>query len=100
MGIQKFFNPILISEEVGFAKPKPEFFLLASDLWHLPVDHVLVVGDRVDWEVVGAHDAHMQSGLVTEFVDNSKDIRPDLRPDFLIPRLEDLSRLVRSQNGS
>jgi putative hydrolase of the HAD superfamily len=100
LGILAFFDPILISEELGFAKPDPRFFLLAADHWRLVPSGILVLGDRIDWEVLGALQAGMQSGLITQFVDHSHEIEESNRPTYIIEHIRELPELVRSHSGS
>lgn len=59
-----YFDPILISEEVGLRKPDPRIFQMAAQRWSLAADHVLVVGDDRSADVEGALLAGMQALLV------------------------------------
>jgi putative hydrolase of the HAD superfamily len=58
-GLARFFEPILISEEVGARKPAPQIFMRAAEVWTLPPEAILVVGDDGDHDVAGAHAAGM-----------------------------------------
>lgn len=95
LGIIEFFDPILISQEVGIRKPEPRIFLLAKEKWNLKSTEILVVGDRGDWEIVGAKNAGMQSALTTQFVDRRDTIPPDVQPDYIIKKLDELLRIVK-----
>jgi len=52
IGIRRFFEHVLTSEEVGSTKPDPEIFLEACRLLNTPPANVLHVGDTLvdDWE--------------------------------------------------
>ncbi|MCX7841027.1 MAG: HAD family hydrolase [Anaerolineae bacterium] len=95
LGIIEFFDPILISQEVGVLKPDPRIFLLAKEKWLLEPAEILVVGDRGDWEVLGAKRAGMQSALTTQFVDRRDTIPPNVQPDYIIERLDQLLPIVK-----
>lgn len=98
--IRKFFNPILISQAVGLRKPEPAIFLLAATKWNLPLAQILVVGDRADWEVLGARRAGMKSALTTQFVKHSSSSRQENKPDFVLDQLSDLIKIIKEQNES
>jgi YjjG family noncanonical pyrimidine nucleotidase len=56
-GMERFFSAILISEEVGIAKPDPGFFRLAADALALPASELLCVGDNPGADIAGARGA-------------------------------------------
>lgn len=94
LAIKDYFNPVLISEEVGIRKPDTRIFLLAADKWQIAPDKILVVGDRGDWDVIGAHRAGMKSALTTQFVDQRDAIQPGNEPDLIIKQVSDLPRVL------
>ncbi|MBI4496758.1 MAG: HAD family hydrolase [Chloroflexi bacterium] len=51
------FSPIVISEEVGLAKPDPRIFRYALDLAGVRPEQTLFVGDSLDHDVAGARAA-------------------------------------------
>jgi putative hydrolase of the HAD superfamily len=59
LGIQHYFDPILISEETGYRKPQPEMFGIAAELWQIPKNQILVVGDDDVADIRGAIGAGM-----------------------------------------
>jgi len=65
LGIEHYFDPILISEEIGFRKPRPEIFWIASDRWSIARETILVVGDDETADILGARNAGMQALRVT-----------------------------------
>ena len=60
--IQQHFGALVISEELGVAKPDPEIFAHTCDLmqWHNPAE-VLMVGDNYRCDVQGAADFGMRT---------------------------------------
>ncbi|MDQ3738229.1 MAG: HAD family hydrolase [Actinomycetota bacterium] len=57
-------DAILISDELGFAKPDPRFFVAVAEAAGLAPSAVAYVGDRVDNDVIPARDAGMIAVLV------------------------------------
>ena len=60
-GLARLFRAVVISGEVGIAKPDPRFFHLASRTLGLGDDEVLVVGDVPGTDIRGARAAGMAS---------------------------------------
>jgi putative hydrolase of the HAD superfamily len=96
--IKDYFDPILISEEVGVRKPNPNIFLRAATQWKLPTAEILVVGDRADWDMLGAARAGMKTALTIQFVDHREKILTKAKPDVIIDNLSHLGKLIR-RNG-
>jgi len=60
-GLASFFRAVLISGELGMAKPDPRFFLLGAERLGLPPSAVLCVGDVPATDIRGARSAGMAS---------------------------------------
>ena len=56
-GMGRFFSAILISEELGIAKPDPRFFLKAAEAAALSASELLCVGDNPSADIGGARSA-------------------------------------------
>jgi len=54
LGLEGLFDPLIISEEVGFRKPDPRVFRLAIASWGLLPEAVLFVGDDPVADIAGA----------------------------------------------
>ena len=48
-GLFKFFDVVILSNEVGFRKPQKEIFELASRRMHILLRHLLFIDDDVRW---------------------------------------------------
>jgi putative hydrolase of the HAD superfamily len=59
--VESVFDPIVISEEVGFRKPDARIFELAIHDWHMPADSILFVGDDAATDIGGARAAGMRT---------------------------------------
>jgi putative hydrolase of the HAD superfamily len=92
--IKQFFDPIVISQQVGVRKPNPSIFLQSIKSWRLRPANVLVVGDRTDWDVIGAHRAGMKSALTTQFVQGQNAESAQAQPDYVLTNLSELPRIL------
>ena len=91
-GILTYFQNIFISEEVGFHKPSPAFFLACFAA--IPgFDHTsaLMVGDSLTSDIRGGRNA----GLRTCWFDRlGRPYRPDILPDYTVAALDQLPALL------
>ncbi len=56
-----YFEHIIISEEVGYAKPHPGIFQSALDRSRMLADHVLMIGDNLHADIEGAQNAGLEA---------------------------------------
>jgi putative hydrolase of the HAD superfamily len=97
VGVEGDFRPILISAEVGWRKPHAETFLRVLREWSLPGQEVVMVGDTLHEDILGAkraglHQIWLRSdGQLQEPVQAESDIAPSAVADSLsqIPALID-----------
>jgi putative hydrolase of the HAD superfamily len=59
-GLERFFPVVVASSEVGFGKPDPRIFTITVERLGVDAAEVLVVGDSVEKDVVGAAAAHLR----------------------------------------
>jgi putative hydrolase of the HAD superfamily len=59
-GLKPYFTTVIVSEEVGVAKPDPAPFQAALRELDLPSDHVVMVGNDVDRDIAGGRNAHIR----------------------------------------
>jgi HAD superfamily hydrolase (TIGR01662 family) len=63
--LRPYFDPIVISAEVGLRKPNPGIFQLVLDAWGLPPAQVVMIGDTLGADILGAQLAGLRSVWVT-----------------------------------
>jgi HAD superfamily hydrolase (TIGR01549 family) len=96
--IERLFDPVVISGEVGYVKPHPRVFEIALGLLGVAPDRVLFVGD--DWaaDMVGAHRAGMATchhrGMTSARDHEQRYV--SYRPDFTIEHLGQLDGVLVS----
>jgi len=98
-GLRSWLSPIYTSEEIGLRKPHPAIFQMLLAEWEMPAAEVIMVGDTLNADVLGAHNAGMCSvwidrGPVNPWSDNEEAIER-IRPDVTIKQLVELTELLR-----
>ena len=93
LGIGHLFNSVVISGEVGVAKPDPRIFELALDRLAAKKEAAWHVGDSLASDVAGANAA----GLTSVWLNRTGALRTevDAEPDFEIRSLSDLFALLQ-----
>lgn len=61
LGLAASFDTVLIADDVGLLKPDPEIFLLAARRLGVAPERCVMVGDRFERDVAGAHAAGMRA---------------------------------------
>jgi 2-haloacid dehalogenase len=86
VGIDKFFTKIFVSEEIGYQKPKKEFFDYVSlNIEGFKKEEVLVIGDSLTSDIIGA----IKYGIDTCWF-NPNGLDTDLNISYKIKSLNDL----------
>ncbi len=90
--LRPWFDPILISADVGVRKPNPRIFKVLLDKWQLSPDEVVMVGDMLGADILGAHNANMRGIWATMQADRSAN---DAHSDTIIPdaKIDALAKL-------
>ncbi len=65
LGLEPFFDYVLVSGELGYRKPHPYVFERFVDAMGVPADQILFIGDDLDADVQGARDAGLHPVLTT-----------------------------------
>lgn len=79
---------------VYIGKPNPYVFELALRGLNLPREDVLVVGDRVSSDVVGARGVGLRSALVRTGEFRPEHLAGDAQPDYIIDSISDVLKLA------
>lgn len=100
-GIDRYFDPIVTSMGYGRPKPHPGIFRHVLEGWRLQPDDVVMVGDTLGADILGANTVGMRSILV--------DIEPNpdnpryaaqARPTAAVARLDEIPALIRAWNDA
>lgn len=91
-GLKDMFSALVVSEEVGVAKPDAGIFEHAFKLMdHPPKDRILMVGDNPHSDILGG----INAGIDTCWVNTKGDAAPvDIAPHYQVKSLPELHRLL------
>ena len=91
-GFRDHFDVLIISEQVGVAKPHPEIFEYAlSAMGHPSRERVLMVCDNPDTDILGV----LNAGLHTCWVNADNKPEPtDIKPHYQVSSLSELESLL------
>ncbi|HLJ60895.1 MAG TPA: HAD family hydrolase [bacterium] len=99
--IARYFDPLVTSAEYGRPKPHEGIFTHVLDAWGLPAADVVMVGDTLGADILGADRVGMRSILV--------DIEPNpdnprfadrVRPTARVTSLREIPPIVRRWSGA
>ncbi len=92
-GLERFFAAILVSGEVGEAKPHPLIFRRALEMAGADADASLMIGDTFSTDIEGAQNA----GMRAIWVNRRSEAAPEGRSGFFeVAGLEDIIPLIDS----
>jgi len=88
-GIPNHFEAIIASGDVGYEKPNPEIFKIASKLSNTPLKSILHIGDKYEEDYVGASAAGLKALLLD---------RKGLYKNKRCPKIATLTELIDLKN--
>ncbi len=91
-GLRKHFDLLIISEEVGIAKPHPDIFSHAFEKMGQPaLERVLMVGDTPESDIMGG----INAGIDTCWLNHQNKLLPaSIRPHYEVTSLKALQNLL------
>jgi HAD superfamily hydrolase (TIGR01549 family) len=94
-GLYKYFTIICSSAEEGLSKPDPMFFKLALERAKCEGGHAVMIGDRLDNDVIPAKQLGMQTIWVRQgFARDQVSTHPLLAPNVIINELNELMNIL------
>ena len=96
-GLEDYFDVIIISEEVGIEKPDKRIFQLALEALEIKTGNAVMVGNRIDADILGANRVGMKS-VWFRWNNRYEEIigSEDEKPDFIIKSLAELPGILSS----
>ena len=94
VGLDGYFNPIILSGFYGFKKPDRRLVEMSLDIMKLVPDEVICVGNDMYRDIYGAR----QMGIKTIFFDSNQGAKSyeNVVPDYVVPRFGDLLKAVEA----
>lgn len=95
-GIREYFDHIIISAALGIRKPHPRIFQYLLDAWNIPSERVAMVGDKLEADIQGAHNAGLYAIWITRRAEQTDfQSSRENQPDAIIEKLNDLVPLLQ-----
>ena len=94
-GLRDYFDAIIISGELGVEKPERKIFEVALKRLGVKAENAVMVGNRIDADIVGANRSGMKSVLFNwnNRYDDSVNTKEE-EPDFTVKNLSELTALL------
>ncbi len=101
-GLRPWLDPVIVSAAVGIRKPNPRIFEMVLESWGLPPEQVVMVGDTLGADILGAQFSGLRSVWATMEADNPANAahRDHIIPDATIATLSELPDLLARWNGA
>jgi HAD superfamily hydrolase (TIGR01662 family) len=95
-GIRPYFDQIITSAVAGIRKPNPRIFLPLYQAWNLHPEQVVMVGDTLGADILGARNAGMFGIWVTRRANNAgnRAHQNTIHPDAVVANIRELPGLL------
>jgi putative hydrolase of the HAD superfamily len=94
LGLEDYFEFVLVSEEVGWRKPHPLIFNRFLDLMGVEASETLFVGDDLRCDIFGAKNVGMKTAWIVRGLNREADEEVNaIQPDYIVHSLEELEEL-------
>jgi HAD superfamily hydrolase (TIGR01549 family) len=93
-GLRPWLSPTFSSAGWGWRKPRREAFDVIARRWELPAEKMVVVGDTLNADVLGAQNAGMHSILVTMDENPSNTDHRHVQPTAVAGNLSELPDII------
>lgn len=96
--LRSYFEPILISAAEGIRKPNPRLFESVLLVWSLPPDQVVMVGDNLQADILGAQNAGVHQIWLTAQADtpSNREHVSIIVPEATAERITDVPAVLRT----
>ncbi|MFH1054572.1 MAG: TIGR02253 family HAD-type hydrolase [Candidatus Altiarchaeota archaeon] len=94
LGLANFFDTVVVESDEEKKKPSTHPFLKAATNLKAKPEDCMMVGDRLDRDVVGGKKAGMATAYLTGGGRRQKPTKPEEEPDYIITRLDDLMSIL------
>ena len=96
--LTSYFDPILISANVGFRKPHHSLFDTVVDAWGVPPDQLVMVGDSLEEDILGAKNAGWHQIWLKQLVDSphNQTLAREIQPEFTANHLQEVPEIIQT----
>ena len=98
LGINTFFNVVVVSEENGWRKPSSHIFQEALNRLQVQACEAVYIGDSPNEDIKGAKDAGLRTIFVASQFNSPSDLaESQQKPDYTAKDLKDIFKELKSQ---
>jgi putative hydrolase of the HAD superfamily len=101
LGLAPHLEPIVTSAALKWRKPNPEIFRYVANLWQVPSENLVMVGDAPRYDILGAHRAGMRGILIDrneghwwQQIPDNFVADPAIRPDATVSSLLEIPEIL------
>jgi HAD superfamily hydrolase (TIGR01662 family) len=101
--LRSYFDVVITSDAVGYRKPTPLIFMAALSHFQAQPDEAVMIGDRLDADIMGANQLGIRSIWITRRVspgESPEQISSTARPDATVATLAELPALLQDMADS
>ncbi|XP_045474975.1 N-acylneuraminate-9-phosphatase isoform X2 [Harmonia axyridis] len=98
LSLKPLFDVILVSGDLPWEKPNEKIFKMACDYLGIRTENALMVGDKLETDILGGIKAKLGGTVWVPVQSNDKANKSELQPDFIIDHVNDLPKVLK--NGS
>jgi putative hydrolase of the HAD superfamily len=95
--IAHYFDPLLVSAAEGIRKPHVELFHKVQKAWDMPADQIVMIGDNLMEDILGAQRAGIHQIWLKEHVDTlqNHEISEQIHPETITANFKEIPKLIR-----
>lgn len=93
----KFIDVVVASAEEGVAKPDRRIFEIALERSRCSAENAVMIGDRMDNDIIPAHDIGMKTVLIKQGFAKTDESSYQISPDHIVNSLTKLTKIFLSQ---
>lgn len=96
-GVREHLEPIVVSAGVGVRKPAAEIFERVLQAWGFPAQEVVMVGDTLNADILGAQRIGMHSIWVRTAEDREDNVRAlgQIKPEAAVGHIREVPETIR-----
>nr|XP_033324048.1 N-acylneuraminate-9-phosphatase-like [Megalopta genalis] len=99
LSLEQYFHVILVSGDLPYEKPERPIFTKACRFLNVKPEKCIMVGDKLETDILGGIKAGFGSTIWIPISDNSRLLEEDPQPDFIITHITDLLNILNRGTG-
>jgi putative hydrolase of the HAD superfamily len=92
----RYFETIIVSADIGYRKPHPQIFQLALDFLKVKPEQAVMVGDLLDFDILGAQKLGMKT-ILAKFIQPKEEFnnkKTEIIPDAVAYKFREIIKYI------